>query len=102
MMGAVDVFACTACSAVPELVTDGNAKVSVVRHRPGCAVLQAQVRTRWPLTPATLPQTPGQCPFENRSAYGRWHHVIKAREERRRQRDRYAAAAASPMVTGTA
>jgi hypothetical protein len=44
----MDMFACQHCSAVPELVTDGRAQLSVVRHALGCATLQAQVRARWP------------------------------------------------------
>ncbi len=36
------------CTAVPELVVDGRAQLSIVRHAPGCPTLLAQVRTRWP------------------------------------------------------
>ena len=46
----MDVFACQHCNAAPELIVDGNAKVSVVRHRPACTVLVAKTRSRWPLT----------------------------------------------------
>lgn len=44
----MDMFACQHCSAVPELVIDGRAQLSIVRHALGCLTLQAQVRARWP------------------------------------------------------
>ena len=43
----MDMFTCQHCSAVPELVVDGRAQLSIVRHRLGCPTLQAQVRGRW-------------------------------------------------------
>jgi hypothetical protein len=42
----VVTFACQHCTAVPELVVDGKAQLSIVRHAPGCLTLQAQVRAR--------------------------------------------------------
>jgi hypothetical protein len=57
------VFACQTCAAAPELITDGNAQLSVVRHTLGCPTLQAQVRARWPDHPTGLPATPAQAPF---------------------------------------
>jgi hypothetical protein len=44
----VDVFACPVCEVTPELVTEGNAQLAIVRHQLGCATLLAQTRTRWP------------------------------------------------------
>jgi hypothetical protein len=78
----MDVFSCQHCSAFPELLVDGRAQLSVVRHSLGCTTLLAQVRARWPLS-TTLPDTPAQVPFEQRAAYGRWHRTVRAREERR-------------------
>ena len=77
----MDMFACQYCSAVPELVVDGRAQLSIVRHALGCPTLLAQVRARWPDEPARFPETPGQVPFERRAAWGRWHCTVKAREE---------------------
>jgi hypothetical protein len=37
----VDVFACPACQATPELVTEGNARLAIVRHELGCPTLMA-------------------------------------------------------------
>ena len=79
----MDVFACQHCNAAPELVTDGNAEVSVVRHAVDCPTLQAQVRARW-RDRTGLPDTPAQVPFEHLAAYGRWHRTVQAQEERRR------------------
>lgn len=62
----IDVFACTVCSAVPELVTEGSARLSVIRHAAGCPLLLRQAKTRWPLIAAELPDTPAQVPFERR------------------------------------
>jgi hypothetical protein len=53
----MDVFACQHCSAAPELVVDGRAQLSIVRHALGCPTLLAQVRARWPDEPT---QPPGQ------------------------------------------
>jgi hypothetical protein len=61
-----DVFACTVCSAVPELVAEGSARLSVIRHAPGCPLLLRQAKTRWPLITAELPDTPAQVPFGRR------------------------------------
>ena len=55
----VELFACQHCSAVPELIGHGKAKVSVVRHALACPVLIAQTKTRWPLAQDALPYTPG-------------------------------------------
>lgn len=63
----IDVFACTVCSAVPELVTEGSARLSVIRHAPGCPLLLRQAKTRWPLIAAELPDTPAQVPFKRRA-----------------------------------
>jgi hypothetical protein len=52
----MDAFACQHCNAVPELVVDGRAQLSIVRRAPGCLTLQAQVRARWPDEPASLPR----------------------------------------------
>jgi hypothetical protein len=47
---ALDVFACPHCEAAPELVIDGRAQLSIVRHaRPG--------------EPIRLPDTPAQIPL---------------------------------------
>jgi hypothetical protein len=63
----VDVFACTVCSAVPELVAQGSARLSVIRHAPGCPLLLRQTKTRWPLIAAELPDPPAQVPFARRA-----------------------------------
>jgi hypothetical protein len=63
----VDLFACTVCSAVPELVAEGSARLSVIRHAPGCPLLLRQAKTRWPLIAAELPDTPAQVPFTRRA-----------------------------------
>jgi hypothetical protein len=63
----VDVFACTVCSAVPELVTERSARLSVIRHAPGCPLLLRQTKTRWPLIAAELPDPPAQVPFARRA-----------------------------------
>ena len=42
------LFCCHACDAAPELVADGAAKISVVRHRPGCELLITATRNRCP------------------------------------------------------
>lgn len=76
--------ACQHCQAPPELVIDGRAQLSIVRHGLGCPILQAQVRARWPDEPTRLPDTPAQIPFERRAAFGRWHRTVQAREKRRK------------------
>ena len=53
----MDVFSCQHCDAAPELVVDGRAQLSIVRHAFDCPTLLAQVRTRWPAQPARLPDT---------------------------------------------
>lgn len=63
----VDLFACTVCSAVPELVAEGSARLSVIRHAPGCPLLVRQAKTRWPLIAAELPDAPAQVPFARRA-----------------------------------
>jgi hypothetical protein len=63
----VDVFACTVCSAVPELVAEGSARLSVIRHAPACPLLLRQAKTRWPLIAAELPDAPAQVPFGRRA-----------------------------------
>jgi hypothetical protein len=82
----VDVFACQHCSAAPELVIQDRARLSVVRHTLGCPTLVAQVRARWPLATAALPDVLGQVPFERLAAFGRWHRTVQAREKRRAAR----------------
>jgi hypothetical protein len=77
----VDVFSCRQCTAEAEPIPDSN--LAVVRHAFDCETLQAQVRARWPLTPATLPDVPGQIPFQHLAAFGRWHKTVRVREERR-------------------
>jgi hypothetical protein len=80
----VDImFSCHHCNAAPELIIDGRAHMSIVRHGPCCPTLLAQVRSRWPAEPAGLPDTPAQIPFAQRAAFGRWHKAVLAREERR-------------------
>ncbi|HWF29861.1 MAG TPA: hypothetical protein VG327_16060 [Mycobacterium sp.] len=49
------VFACQRCDAVPEPIADIN--LVVVRHGPGCEVLIAQTKARWPGEPTRLPDT---------------------------------------------
>jgi len=66
----MDVFTCQHCDAAPERLVDGKAQLAIVRHTPGCATLQAQVRARWPHEPATLPATPSPVPFEQRAPSG--------------------------------
>jgi hypothetical protein len=44
----VDVFACPVYEVAPELVTEGNAQLAIVRHQLGCPTLLAQTRTRCP------------------------------------------------------
>jgi hypothetical protein len=78
------MFACQHCSAAAEPIPGSN--LAVVRHAPHCETLQAQVRARWPLTPATLPDTPGQVPFSQRTAFGQWHKTVLSREQRRQAR----------------
>jgi hypothetical protein len=67
----IDVFACTVCSAVPELVTEGSARLSVIRHASGCPLLLRQAKTRWPLIAAELPDLPAQVPFKRRAQLAR-------------------------------
>jgi hypothetical protein len=62
----IDVFACTVCSAVPELVVEGSARLSVIRHAPGCPLLLWHSKTRWPLIAAELPDAPAPVPFARR------------------------------------
>ena len=52
---AVDVFACPACNVTPEVMTEGNAQLAIVRHQLGCPTLLPQSRTRWADEPAGLP-----------------------------------------------
>lgn len=78
----MELFACQHCDAMPELLVDGRAQLSVVRHGLDCPTRVAQVRARWPLK-ATLPATDAQIPFEQRAAYRRWHKAVRARKERR-------------------
>jgi hypothetical protein len=80
----VDVFACRHCNAAPEPLPDSN--LVVVRHAAGCAVLIAQTKARWPAQPTTLPEVPGQIPFEQRAAFGRWHKAVRSRGQRRQAR----------------
>ncbi|MGB8207227.1 MAG: hypothetical protein WCF69_06370 [Mycobacterium sp.] len=42
------VFACQSCAAVPELLVDCRAQLSIFRHAAGCPTLLAQLRTRAP------------------------------------------------------
>ncbi|MCV7100903.1 MULTISPECIES: hypothetical protein [Mycobacterium] len=82
----MDVFACQHCPAAPELIVDGRAQLSIVRHNLGCPTLLAQVRARWPDQPTKLPDTPAQVPFKQRAAFGRWHKTVQAREKQRTAR----------------
>jgi hypothetical protein len=43
---ALDVFACQHGEAAPELVIDGRAQLSIVRHALGCPTLHVQVPAR--------------------------------------------------------
>jgi hypothetical protein len=42
--------------------------MTVVRHAPGCPLLIAAIRARWPLTAAGLPDTPRLAPGQLRRA----------------------------------
>jgi len=50
------MFRCPSCAAVPEPILGAN--MTIVRHAPGCPLLIAATRTRWPLVAAGLPDTP--------------------------------------------
>jgi hypothetical protein len=77
----VECFACTGCGAVPDVITDGRAQIAVVRHAADCATLAAQVQTRWPLHPASLPDTPAQIPFSRLA--GHRHALLVWKQQRR-------------------
>jgi hypothetical protein len=64
------MFTCASCKAVCEQISDGAAQLSIVRHQPGCEVLAAQTRARWPDKPAKFPTTPRPTPFERLGDYG--------------------------------
>ncbi|MBS4729710.1 hypothetical protein MSM1_15620 [Mycobacterium sp. SM1] len=79
----MDVFACQHCAAMPEMIIDGRAQLSIVRHSLGCPTLLTQVRTRWPIEAEKLPETPGQVPFAKRADFGRFRKAVLARERKR-------------------
>jgi len=45
--GVAAVVICAHCDATPELIADGRAQLSIVRHELGCPTLLAQTRTLW-------------------------------------------------------
>jgi hypothetical protein len=81
----VDVFTCPACKVTPELVTEGNAQLAIVRHQLGCPTLLAQSRARWVDAPTALPSMPAPIPFSHLGANPRWHKTVQTFEDRRQR-----------------
>lgn len=77
------MFRCPSCDAAPEPIP-GAAGMTVVRHAPGCPLLAAATRARWPLAPAGLPDTPRQVAFANRAGRSRWRGRLYSSAARRR------------------
>jgi hypothetical protein len=73
----VDLFGCAGCDAVPEQLTEGKARVTVVQHRLGCPTLLAVVRARWPLAPGGLPASESAVPFEKWASTDRYGRLVK-------------------------
>ena len=59
------MFRCPSCDAAPEPIT--GATMTIVRHAPGCPLLLAATRSRWPLVAAGLPDTPRPVVFPTRA-----------------------------------